>query len=303
MGCAKAAEPSGGSPAPSATRSPDAPARIGDPAPRLESVEWVQGDPIELTNSSKIFVIEFCGALTRTSEIGITNLSHLQAKYRDIGVVAVAVCDEPAELLRSFVKTQATKINYTVASETSQASARTYMEDYRLMLFPSAFIVGKGGKVLWYGHPLRGMEDALEQLKTGQYTTEWATKVITDRKQMEVYLNLASRNDPSALQIGRRLLSSRTNDSAGLLDLAFRIASDGYIEKRDVPLANEALDRAASLSPTNAFRVAWTRAILAFMTGKEQDGLAQASKALKMAKNPDDVLGAKKTIHAMEFRM
>ncbi len=303
--CAYSAEPADDAATPPVhppPRGAPSSARVGDQAPRLEITDWVKGGPIDLTKGTNIYLIEFCGGLTRTSDMGLTNLSYLQNKYQSIGVVAAAICEEPADLLRDFVKTQSTKINYAVAAD-GRPMAMTFMHTFNQMAYPSVFVVGQGGKVLWYGHPLRGLEDVLEQLKSGQYTTQWAARKVADRKQMEMYLNLASRNDPKAPQIGQMMLAVRTNDGPALLDLAFRIASDGYLEKRDAALANAALDRAASLSPTNAFRVAWTRAILTFTTGKMEDGLAQAKQVLASAKNPDDVVEAKTSIHAMEVIM
>ena len=85
--------------------------------------------------------------------------------------------------------------------------------------------------------------------------------------------------------------------------LAFQIATDPYIEKRDVALATAALDRAGQLTTTNTTDIAVDRAILLFQTGKQEEGLAQARKALASAQSEADKSEVKTCIRAMEARL
>jgi hypothetical protein len=120
---------------------------------------------------------------------------------------------------------------------------------------------------------------------------------------MEQYLALARQDDPRTAKVGRIMLTLRTNDAPALCDLAFQIATAPYIEKRDAALATHALDRAAQLATTNATDIAVDRAILLFQTGKEEEGLAQARKALATAQSEADKSEVKTCIHAMEVRL
>ena len=119
------------------------------------------------------------------------------------------------------------------------------------------------------------------------------------RKQVDQYLLLARRNDPEAAAAGRRLLGGLTNDVAPLCHLAVQIASDPRITRRDLPLANDALNQAEKLAPTNSTRLAVSRAIVLFETGKEQDGLARAREALATAQGEKDKALAEKCLRTM----
>jgi hypothetical protein len=90
-----------------------------------------------------------------------------------------------------------------------------------------------------------------------------------------------------------------------LLDLATKIATDPAIDndKRDVAVATAALDRVARLSTTNATDIAVDRAILLFQSGRQEEGLAQARKALESAQSKDAKDEVQVCLHAMEVRM
>jgi hypothetical protein len=120
---------------------------------------------------------------------------------------------------------------------------------------------------------------------------------------MEQYLALARQDDPRTAKAGRIMLTLRTNDAPALCNLAFQIASDPYIEKRDVALASEALDRAEQLATTNTTDIAVNRAILLFQTGKQAEGLAKARQALASAQTKEDKEEAQANLRAMEARL
>ncbi len=126
------------------------------------------------------------------------------------------------------------------------------------------------------------------------------TRLAADAKrQVGQYLSLARRNDPGAEAAGRRLLGALTNDVAQLCHLAVQIASDSRITRRDLQLANDALNQAGKLAPTNSARVAVSRAIFLFETGNEQDGLTRAKEALASARGEKDKALAEECLRTM----
>ena len=276
---------------------------LGDPAPDLTVKEWIKGGPVQIKAGTNTYVLVFC-TLSRVNDLGITNLSNLQKKYRDKGLVAVAISDEPAEQLKPFVQLKGTKINFAVAADDeARTTLGTYQKAFQQMMVPRAYVVGKDGNVLWYGHPFRGLDEAVDEVMSGRYHFDQTQKSVTTAEQMEKYLLLARQDDTNCALAGRMLLAIRTNDAPGLCDLAYQIATDPLIEKRDVALANAALDRAEQLAPTNITDIAVDRAILLFQTGKQEEGLARARQALASAQSQAAKDEAQICVRAMEARM
>jgi peroxiredoxin len=219
--------------------------KLGDPAPPITVKEWVKGKPVKIQPGTNIYVLVFC-TLSRANEFALTNLSNLQKMYQNKGVVVVAISDEPAEQLKTFVQSKGAEIEFAVAADDLPGrTARNYQHAFKQVMLPRAYVVGKDGKVLWHGHPLiGGMGEVVDEITSGRYNLEQTQKSIIAREQMEGYLALARQDDARSVKVGRMLLTIRTNDAAGLCNLASKIATDPFIEKRDVALASEALDRA-----------------------------------------------------------
>lgn len=279
---------------------------LGDPAPLLTVAEWVKGKPVKMQlggNGTNIYVLVF-STLSRANDVALTNLSSLQSRYADKGVITVAVSDDPPETLRAFVQTKGAEINFSVAADDIRRTISNYQRFFRQMMFPRAYIVGKDGNVLWFGHPLRDdMGQVVDDIVAGRFSLEREKNKVVANQQMEQYLALARQDDPRTAKAGRIMLTLRTNDAPALCDLAFQIATAPYIEKRDVALATAALDRASQLSTTNAADIAVDRAILLFQTGKKEEGLAKAREALTLAQTEADKDEANTCIRAMEKQL
>ncbi|MGB8368772.1 MAG: peroxiredoxin family protein [Limisphaerales bacterium] len=276
---------------------------LGDPAPHLTVKEWIKGNPVQIKAGTNVYVLVFC-TLSRVNDFALTNLSNLQKKYRDKGLVAVAVSDEPAESLKPFVQLKGAEIEFAVAvDDDARKATGTYQQAFNQRMLPRAYVVGKDGNVLWYGHPLRGLDGVVDDIMSGRYKFEPAQKSVIAAEQMEKYLVLAHQDDTNVALAGRMLLSIRTNDAPGLCDLAYQIATDPFIVKRDVALASAALDRAEQLAPTNTTDIAVDRAILLFQTGREEEGLARARQALASAQSLEAKDEAQTCVRAMEARL
>ena len=278
--------------------------KLGDPAPPITVKEWVKGTPVNIKAGTNIYVLVFC-TLSRANEFAITNLNSLQKKYQDKGVVVVAISSEPVEPLKAFVQLKGAEIDFTVAADDdARKMTASYQRAFKQMILPRAYVVGRDGTVLWLGHPLRDdMGLVVDEIASGRYNLEQEQKKIIASEQMEQYLALARQDDSRTAKVGRLMLTLRTNDATALCDLAFQIATAPFIEKRDVALATAALDRAGQLATTNTIDIAVNRAILLFQTGKQEEGLAQARKALATAQSEADKSQVKTCIRAMEVRL
>jgi hypothetical protein len=277
--------------------------QIGEPAAPLVVSEWIKGKPVEVKAGTNILVVEIFTTTSLASRASITNLNEVQKRFSSQGVVVVGVSDEPAELIKEFVAHDGAKIEYAIGADDQRKTSLNYMMPVRQRGVPCAFVVGKDGRLLWYGHPQHGLDRALAQIVAGRYDVEQEAKADIARSQMGQYLTLARKGDPRTRMAGLRLLESRTNDVAQLCEVAFEIATDTRIAKRDFALASAALDRAEKLAPTNSTRVAVTRAVLLFEGGKQDEGLARTRQAVASAQDQKEKAHAEECLRTMEARL
>jgi hypothetical protein len=277
---------------------------LGDPAPPLTVLEWIKGKPVKIQPGTNFYVLVFC-PLSRAGEVALNNLSSLQQKYRDKGLVTVIISEEAPPQLRTLVQLNGAEMDFTIAADDyAERTLKNYQQAFHQNQLPLAYVISRDGKILWYGHPLTdGMGWVVDDVASGRYNLEQTEKDILSRDQLKEYIALARQKDPQVGPAGQILLGLRTNDAPALCDLAFKIATDPFIEQRDAALATAALDRAAQLSATNTTDIAVDRAILLFQTGQPEAGLAQAQNALTTAQTDDDKRHVQATIRAMQTRL
>jgi hypothetical protein len=277
--------------------------KLGDPAQPLVVKEWIKGQPVDVLDGKNIYVVEFWAAIGSASRVVIPKLNELQKQYRDKGVVVLGISDEPVDKLQQFVASQGVVIDYAIAADDVRKTARKYMVAYGQNGIPHVFIVGKDRKVLWHGHPLQGLDEALEQIVAGRYDLAAAIKADAVRAEVDEYRLLARRADPKAKDVGRKLLQARTNNAAALGQFAYRIITDSANTNRDFALATEAIDQAEKAAGTNMSQLVMARAIVLFETGKKDEGLALANQALDMVKDPKERASAEAYLRVMEARL
>ena len=88
---------------PAAAQDP-APLVLGDDAPVIDVVEWVQGEPLTVFEPGKIYVFEFWATRSRQSQAALAGLSDLQERFRDQGVTIVGVTHEDSETVKEFLE-------------------------------------------------------------------------------------------------------------------------------------------------------------------------------------------------------
>jgi len=142
--------------------------KVGDPAAPLSIQEWVKGSQVNVTDGKAVYVVEFWATWCGPCRVSIPHLTALQKKMKDKGVVVVGISDETPATVKPFVNQMADKMDYTVACDKSAQTAAAYLGAYGVNTIPTAFIVGKDGRVLWLGHPMAGLEKALDEILAGK---------------------------------------------------------------------------------------------------------------------------------------
>jgi thiol-disulfide isomerase/thioredoxin len=184
---------------------------LGDPAAPLDIADWIKGDAVDLAavKGKKIVVVEFWATWCGPCRTSIPHLTELQKKFRDRGVVFVGVSDETAAKVKPFVDGMGEKMEYTVAVDNHRKTFAGYMGAYGINGIPHAFIVDKEGRIAWHGHPMAGLDKALERLATDTFDMAAEKKRDTAQRKLESYFERAARGEDDAklAALGQELLA------------------------------------------------------------------------------------------------
>ena len=131
----------------------------GDPIGQLKVAHWVKGKSVDI--SKGVNVVEFWATWCPPCRTSIPHLTEIQIKYKEHGVNIIGVTNEPLETVEPFVNRMGKKMEYGVAVDKGLSTSNEFMGRYDLRGIPHAFVI-KDGKIVWHGHPMKGLEDAIE---------------------------------------------------------------------------------------------------------------------------------------------
>lgn len=132
----------------------------GKPAGELVIAQWVKGEEVDL--SEGVNVVEFWATWCPPCRTSIPHLTKLQDRFKDRGVKIIGISREPLKTVAPFVRGMGSEMDYTVAVDDWDATSRKYMGRYGVKGIPHAFVV-KDGAVVWHGHPMSGLDEAIEE--------------------------------------------------------------------------------------------------------------------------------------------
>lgn len=170
-------------------------ADLGDPAPELKIAKWIKGEPVRVTSNDKnVYVVEFWATWCPPCRDSIPHLTELQKRFKDKKVVIIGITDEKENVVRPFVKKLGEKMDYRVALDDSRKTTENYMKAYGINGIPHAFIV-RDKRVIWQGHPMAGLDKALEEITAGRYDLEKAKSEFRVRSLYTAFQEAAASGD------------------------------------------------------------------------------------------------------------
>jgi thiol-disulfide isomerase/thioredoxin len=144
---------------------------IGDPAPKIETQEFVKGQPVKQFEKGKTYVVEFWATWCGPCRESIPHLTKLQKDNKQVTFIGVSI-DEETKEVKPFVDEMGDKMDYRVAIDARDGDAgrmaRSWLEASSRDGIPAAFIVNGDGRIAWIGHP-GDIEGPLDDIVAGKW--------------------------------------------------------------------------------------------------------------------------------------
>jgi thiol-disulfide isomerase/thioredoxin len=265
------------------------PLGIGQMAAPLEGLSWIKGSPVGI-EAGKAYVIEFWATWCPPCRETIPHLTELQKLYAD-KITFVGISSETAETVKPFVEKMGAVMDYRVAVDTQGKVAQKYSQAHNLQGIPHAFIIDRKGRIVWYGHPLEGMDQVLTQVAAGTFDFEVYARQKAEAEALEKQLTSwyiqyfekvqTDGGSPQTDQIAASFIEKAHPEA--LLAFAWNILIRYKDDPQSIKQALTAAEKANIITAGNEPVVLDTYATALFENGKTSEAVAIEMKALELA--------------------
>lgn len=152
------------------------PIQIGVQAPPLENVVWIKGEPVNEWAKGHVYLVDFWAPWCAPCIKLMPHNAELAKKHEgSLTVVAVAVWEQPdSETPDAYVQRVGDDMPFVVANDATGHINQTWMEPLGVEGIPHVVLIDKQGRIAWSGHPMSGMDKALDAILDGSYDTDAA---------------------------------------------------------------------------------------------------------------------------------
>ena len=289
----------------------------GDAAPALTITEWAKGDGVEGFAPGNVYVVElwatWCGPCLKF----MPHLTELQAAHADdVTVLAVDVFErmdgtERSDKVRTTLEKMGDKMGMRVGIDGERVMEKTWYQAAQRHGIPSTFVVDRAGRVAWIGHPkdvdpvvdavLKGTWDVAsarrvyleEMAQISVLTPQARERLRAQRAKLKRMYELLNAGDYEGFgTLASELIGGDLRDDAVQLNaLAWKVATDEHVEKRDLDLALRASKRACQITGWKDVYALDTYARVLWEQGNKDEALQwQRRAAAALPERADDAL-------------
>jgi hypothetical protein len=278
---------------------------VGGWAPQIDAGHWCDGEAVAI-EAGTVYVLELWASWSLPSHNAFRTLNDLQRRFRDDGVVVVAVTGEPIEVVDDF-------LDMTHA----EGSWRDRIEIARNRAVPAVFVIGRDSRLEWFG-VVGDLAPVVEAVATGEWDRAVYVEVLrrrveyrrlidrgkvaeamvvldslieTDvtkavRHRFEMFSILVTRGDDTeaAYAVGRALVDDHWNDALLLNEIAWFIVDDRGVRLRDLDFAGEVAHRSNELTESRNPAILDTVARVYYEKGQLAKAISWQDKAARHAR-------------------
>ena len=275
-------------------------AELGMTAPPLKIAKWVKGNAVDLAagRGKGIYVVEFWATWCPPCRVSIPHLTALQKRFRGQGVTVIGISGELEGKVRPFVEKQGDAMDYVVAIDDGEQTSGAYMQAFQQNGIPHAFVVDKEGRVVWQGHPMVGLDEALEEIVAGKYDLEGARRAAAVEALVPEYFSKASGGAEAASirELGDRIVKDGASQAGLMNEFAWTLLTNPRLKTRDVELATRAAKAAYDRTGGKDASIIDTYARAFFVAGKVKEAVEMQQKAIAAAKDDQERKNLEKTL-------
>jgi thiol-disulfide isomerase/thioredoxin len=220
---------------------------VGDPAPKLQTGKFVQGDPVTEFAPDKAYLVVFWATWSKPCQAAIPRLNQIHTKFKDKGLIVIgqSCWEHDQSEVEPFIKSMGGKMTFPMALDDKQGSERGKMSDTWMSAagqnaIPRVFLVDTTGHIAWIGLAFSLKDKTIEAVLAGTYNAKEAAaaeeklKAQMDPIARKLQAAMKDKDWDTAMNNLDELKKVAPEDAADSLTLTrFRI----LVGKKDYPAA------------------------------------------------------------------